>query len=307
MDAIDAPGDALQRALRAAIDETRAASSAWRPAVAAYLFDEGLAPLHAALAAQGPVDPRLVEAAWRLMLETVATRRFGVSGPSWRAAADYPDRYYPIVWLDIVPRCLPRAAPDDRLALLTMLFNLGENLTRHARAAANAVAERLAALGPALAADPRTHLAEALAAVGLIADEQPPPSTWRRAEHHSVFDCAAIEPGFLPDAIAAVAGRRFIVVDAPRAVALHLDATAQGLVCRGRGGVAAFEVGGRVALGDVVLGLDRRTVRWRRGDEERVLGELDGVAPAALAANAQGDLVVVDAASTHLGFFRARA
>ncbi|MCB9529233.1 MAG: hypothetical protein H6701_12770 [Myxococcales bacterium] len=49
--------DALHAALRAAIDETRAASSAWRPAVAAYLFDAGLAPLHAALAAQGRSTP----------------------------------------------------------------------------------------------------------------------------------------------------------------------------------------------------------------------------------------------------------
>ena len=241
------------------------------------------------------------------MLETVATRRFGVSGPSWRAVADYPDRYYPLLWLDLLPRCLPAAMPADRMKLLTMLFNLGENVTRHARAAANTVAEQLAAAGAALAVHPEVHISAALASVGLIADDHPPPLRWRRVEALAAFDCAAIEPGFLPDAIAAGVGRRFVVVDGTRAVALHLDATAQGLVCRGRGSVVASVGSDRIALGDVELCLDRRSLRWQRAGERRTLGLLDAIAPAAFAANALGDLVVVDAASTHLGLLRARA
>lgn len=299
--------ETLRRALRAAVDELRAASSAWRPAVAAYLFDAGLAPLHAALAARGAVDPRLIEATWRLMLETVATRRFGVSGPAWQAAADYPDRYYPILWLDLLPRCLPAAAPAERMRLLTMLFNLGENLGRHARAAANAVAEHLAAAGPALALDPRDHISTALAAVGLIADERPPPAAWRRAEPEAAFDCAAIEPGFLPDAIIAGPGRRFAVVDGSHGIALHLEVTGHGLVCRGRGAALALADEPAAALDGVVLALDRRALTWRRGDERRALAVVDAVAPAAVAANANGDLVVVDAASTWLELWRARA
>jgi len=297
----------LHAALRAAVDELRAASSAWRPAVAAYLFDAGLTPLHTALAATGAVDPRLIEATWRLMLESVATRRFGVSGPAWQTAADYPDRYYPILWLDLLPRCLPAAAPADRMRLLTMLFNLGENLGRHARAAANAVAEALAAAGPALAADPRATIADALAAVGLIADERPPPAAWRRADPCAAFDCATIEPGFLPDAIAAGPGRRFAVVDGTHGIALHLEVTGTGLVCRGRGAAFVIPAATPDGLDGVALTLDRRSLCWRRGDERRELARIDAIAPAACAANASGDLVVVDAASSWLGLWRARA
>ncbi|MCB9529232.1 MAG: hypothetical protein H6701_12765 [Myxococcales bacterium] len=183
-----------------------------------------------------------------------------------------------------------------------MLFNLGENLGRHARAAANAVAERSPRSAPRFAADPRTHSPKRSPPSGSSPMSAPQHLAPRRAPGR--VRLRRDRAGFLPDAIAAGAGRRFVVVDAPRAVALHLDATAPGLVCRGsRRGVRGPAASRSTASRSPRPPHGALAPRRQSGE----LARIDGVAPAALAANAQGDLVVVDAASTHLGFFRARA
>lgn len=294
----------LRAELRAAVDAVRAASSAFRPAVAAYLFDAGLAPLHAALGRVGPVDTELVAATWRLMLETVATRRFGVSDDRWRGADDYPDRYYPVLWLDIVPRCLPAIAPSGRLDALAMLFNLGENLP--SRAIANAVAARLVADLDRLTADPRAAVAATLDAVGLLAADCDPPTDWRRIERRAAFDCARVDADFAPEDVVAGPGRAFAVVDRRRDVVIHLDASIDGLVYRGRGGAERGAVAADARVDDVVVRLAGRALCWHRGDERRTLGHATATAPSAVAANARGDILIVDAASTHVELWRAR-
>lgn len=294
------PDEALHGALRAAVEATRAASSAWRPAVAEYLFRHGLAPLHAALAGRGPVPHPLVEGVWRLMLETVATRRFGVSTDAWRAG-DYPDRYFPLVWLDLLPARLPAVAPEQRMAAVAALFNLGERLPR---SVATPVARRLVAEGHAFAADPLGALRRLSREAGLLGDGQAP-TGWRRLVEQGVFDCAQVDPRFLPGAIAAGPERRFVVVDALRPVALHLDIDSGGPVCRATGAAPPAVTPERaVELDGVRLTFDRRALRW-----QGALGAghhpLDGVAPAALAANPAGDVLWVDAASTRVRWLRA--
>lgn len=295
---------ALRAELLAAVDEVAAASSAFRPAVAAYLFDAGLVPLHAALGRAGAVDGGLLTATWRLMLETVATRRFGVSDDRWRGADDYPDRYYPTLWLDVVPRCLPALPPDARLVALATLFNLGENLP--GRAIANAVAARLVADVARLADDFRATIAAALDAVGLLTTEGDPPGLWRRVERRASFDCARVDVDFAPDDAVAGPGRAFAVVDRRRGAVIHLDVSIDGLTYRGRGGLDHGLVPADAEVDDVVLGLDGRTLRWTRADARRTLGELTSTAPASVAANARGDILVVDAASTHVELWQAR-
>lgn len=297
-----APGE-LHAALRAAVEATRAASSAFRPAVAEYLYARGLAPLYDRLVAAGDRSPgALVTGVWRLMLETVATRRFGVSSERWRAG-DYPDRYFPLVWLDVLPRCLPAMASDRRAAAVAALFNLGERLPR---STANALAEQLVARADAFVAAPDATLHHIAEELGLLGFAALPPAAWRRLHADAPFDCAQADPGFLPGAVAAGPGRRFVVVDALRPVALHLVAGPRGLVCRARGAAPpAVEATRALRFGEVEVALERRAITWRSGSTAHTLAEVDAVAPAALAANDTGDVVVIDAASTRVRWLRA--
>lgn len=296
----------LSEALRAAVRDVAATSSAWRPEVAAYLFDHALAPLYARLVTAGEGDPVLIAGVWRLMLASVATRRCGVSTDDWQRAEDYPDRYFPTLWLNIVPSLVPASPPGERLARVSALFNLGENLPARQRAAANAVAARLAAAGGDLAADFEGCVGRALADLGIIDAERGAPSSWRRMMPRPPFDCAAVDPGFLPDAVAIAEGRRVVVVDRRRGTALHLDAAGPALVCVGQGAAPpAIEPRRSVKLGAVELRLDGRAVMARVGQRTRRLGRIEAIAPAALGVGPDGDLVIVDAASAHVQWWRA--
>ncbi len=293
-----ADGD-LHDALRAAVRSTRAASSAYRPAVAEYLYRRGLAPLFDRLAADGPPPRRLIEGIWRLMLETVATRRFGVSTDDWRSGG-YPDRYFPLIWLELVPRRLPQMAPAARAGAVTALFNLGEKLPR---AAANPVAERLVERGAAFAVDPEGILRSTLRAAGVLGAAAV--AGWRRLVEQPAFECRDVDPDFLPGAVLAAPARRFVVVDALRPVALHIGVGPDGLGCRSTGAAPpSIEPIRSVELDRVRLTLEGRTIAWR-GRDGRGAHPLDGVAPAALAANAEGDVLWIDAASTRVRWLRA--
>lgn len=293
----DAPD--LRTTLGDALDALRAASSAYRPAVAEYLYRRGLAPLHAALARCGPPPPALIEDIWKLMLETVATRRFGVSTDDWRSGG-YPDRYFPIVWLDLLPARLPAVAASRRMAVVAALFNLGERLPR---TVANPVADRLCARGAAFAADPLGTLRAVLVELDLLGASAA--TGWARLVEQTPLDCLLVDPDFLPGAIAAGPERRFVLVDAVRPVALHLVVGPEGLRI---GAVGAAPPGllptRAVELPRVSLRLEGRAIRWQgpAGDRHHPVG---GVAPAALAANEQGDVLLVDAASTRVRWLRA--
>ena len=74
-----------------------------------------------------------------------------------------------------------------------------------AKGAANAVAARLAAAGEALTADFEGYLGRVLAELGVIEAERGAPAGWRRLVPRPPFDCAAVDPEFLPDAVAIAA------------------------------------------------------------------------------------------------------
>ncbi|MCA9538665.1 MAG: hypothetical protein KC620_07235 [Myxococcales bacterium] len=297
------PVESLRAALEAALADTVARSSAYRPAVAAYLYERGLVPLYGALAGQGEVDAALIEGVWRLMLDSVATRRFGVSSDAWRAADDYPDRYFALLWLDILPAALPACAADRRLALAATLFNLGENLPPQARRAANGIAWRLHDQAKALAAAPEAVIEQALIAEGLIAGRATP-ARWQRIAGLTVLDLSAHDADFVPTAIAALDEGRFVVLDGRRAVALGLALVGDRLECTGPTPPPALDARRDATLGAVRVRLDDRQLRWQAGDETRLLGEIEAIAPAAIAADASGAVVLVDAASTHLQVLR---
>lgn len=293
------PSAGLHAALRAAVRATRAASSAYRPAVAEYVYRQGLAPLFDALAVDGPPPRALIEGIWRLMLETVATRRFGVSTDDWRSGG-YPDRFFPLIWLELLPRRLAAVAPEARGAVVAALFNLGEKLPR---SAANPIAERLVQRGARFAADPEGTLRAVLREAGLLGAASV--AGWQRLSEQPPFECRAVDPDFLPGAVMAAPERRFVVVDALRPVALHLGVGPDGLGCRSTGAAPPSIEPRRVAeLESVRLALEGRVLGWS-GADGRGSRPLDGVAPAALAANAEGDVLWIDAASTRVRWLRA--
>ena len=110
-----APSPALLAALHETLLSGERQSSAVRPEIAGYLLDHGLAPLHAALSAAGESPDALCAEVWRLMLATVSARRFGVSTDAWRENDDYPDRYFPLLWLTLVPAALPASSVAMRV------------------------------------------------------------------------------------------------------------------------------------------------------------------------------------------------
>lgn len=289
----------LRARLRHAVESVRLASSAYRPAVAEYLYRRGLAPLYDRLAEQGEPPRALVEGVWRLMLETVATRRFGVSSDHWRGGG-YPDRYFPLVWLELLPRWLPAVSPVERTAAVAALFNLGERLPR---AAANPVAEALVERGPAFAADPAGTVQAALVDLGLIG--RAAAVGWRRLVEQAIFDCVQVDPEFLPGAVVAASERRFVVTDALRPTALHLAIGPDGLGVQATGAAPPDVRAARsVQFPRVSLRLERRALAWS-GPAGAFTQPVDGVAPAAIAANEQGDVLWIDTASTRIRWLRA--
>jgi hypothetical protein len=289
----------LTEALRRVVDETVATRAAWRPAVAAYLYEEGLAPLYAGLAAEGPVSEALVEAVWRLMLDTMGSRRFGVSSDHWRAD-DYPDRFFPILWLDVVPHALPAAPAAERLALAVRLFNLGEHLTGRARAVANRVAGDLARSPASLSTTLEAVVRASLEDAGVWQPAAPPPARWKGLRPVARFDLSLADPAFVPDAVEALGGRRFRVRDAVRPASVVLQVVGAELrVVEGSDEPA-------VPL-EVSLALHGGAVVWAHKGRRRTLAALDLIAPGGVAANALGDVVVVDGASAFVRLLRVSA
>lgn len=303
-----APSPALLAALHEALRSGERQSSAVRPEIAGYLLDHGLAPLHAALGAAGESPDALCAEVWRLMLASVSARRFGVSTDAWRENDDYPDRYFPLLWLTLVPAALPAMPAAERLPCVAALFNLGEQLSGPLRATGNRLMAGLAAAPERLAPAWRAALERAMVQAGLLAPSVTPPSAWRTYTPVARFDFTAVEPAFLPDAAVAAEARAFRVGSAAGVGVLLADSG--GLTLLGVSPGTSPEPATALALAGGRLYLAGRRLMWQPAPAAAPLclaESLPLVAPAALAANEAGDVLLVDAASAHVTLGRCGA
>lgn len=271
---------ALHESLGQALSQAHRTYAAFRPEVAEYLFERGFKKTEAAL---GEGHDALLSALFRLQMESIGSRGFGVSNDGWRHNAGWPDRYFPILWLDLIPRLLPLLPSERRLSALTLLFNLGENLVVVAPSLAGAVAEALVRGVPTIAREGVESAAiAALAELGIVPRE----ALAARASPTGLvklatFSLATWDPLFIPAAVGFDAEGAFWVADRVRAIALHLTRTGSSAQLVGR--VATERVRepqllplhqGRLAIGDTgVVTCDGATI-----------GQVDprGVAGAAL-------------------------
>jgi hypothetical protein len=207
------------------IDRARRTYAAWRPEVAEYLFTHGFRPAAEGLAG-APDREVILEHLWTLHLESIGTRMFGVSTDDWRQNPAYPDVYFPIVWLDVVPRLLPKLAPDKRLSTLAALFNLGENLVVANRALGGIVAQALVEGIDELPTEgPEPIVFDVLVDLGLVPKEAGKGRRHRRAAAVSRLETRAPFRADDSDPLLVPADVRFegsvgVVVDARRPLAL---------------------------------------------------------------------------------------
>jgi hypothetical protein len=303
-----APSPALLAALHETLLSGERQSSAVRPEIAGYLLDHGLAPLHASLSADGESPDALCAEVWRLMLASVSARRFGVSTDAWRENDDYPDRYFPLLWLVLVPAALPAMPAVERLPCVAALFNLGEQLSGPLRATGNRLMAGLAGAPGALAPAWRAALERAMVQAGLLALSVTPPAAWRTYTPVARFDFAAVEPAFLPDTAVAAEARAFRVGSTAGVGVLLADSG--GLTLLGVSPGAPAEATTTLDLAGGRLSLDGRRLMWRPPGAAQALclaESLPLVAPAALAANEAGDVLLVDAASAQVTLGRCGA
>ena len=302
------PSAALVAGLREMLVTHERRSSAVRPEVVGYLVEHGLAPLHAGLAARGETPDALCAEVWRLMLASVEARRFGVSSDAWTRNEDYPDRYFPLLWLGLVPQVVPPMAPGERLPFVTALFNLGEQLGGPLRATANRVMGALGERLEAVSRNWRAVLEGAMVDAGLLAVSVTPPSAWQRVESLGHFDFATVDAALLPEAVETTDARGFRiglsagVPNSAGTTALLLAGNA-GLsllsLAQGVGPLPAREV----AVGGGHLRLDVRRLLWAPpgGLPVRCLQtQVPALVPAALAANLAGDVLLLDAVSARV-------
>lgn len=321
--------ESLVDTLRAELEASQKRSSALRPEVAAYLFERSLRGHHSALCLAGLSASETgaeLRTLWRLMLESVSTRRFGLSSDVWRlsddrngpglapsgpirgafdALADYPDRFFPLLWLDLLPALGGRTnaiSAAERLAFITALFNLGEKLDGPLRAAGNRVMERLCRLSGAALDDWRSVLHAALTEAGLV--EPPParPEAFRRFTLVGHLDLSPVDPDFLPDAVAVLGPRGFTVGDPNLCAVAVVLAQAGGLSFVSLENDIPPPAELKAALGPCELRLDGRSLHFTApGLAPLCLAtDLPLLAPRAMAANVAGDVVLVDAASARL-------
>lgn len=289
-------------ALRAELEARGRASSQVRPEVVDYLLGRGLAPLHEALAKRGDPDATC-QAVWRLMLSSVEARRFGVSTDAWSTHDDYPDRYFPLLWLRLLPSLLPALPADEGLACAAALFNLGEKLCGPLRATGNRLMAGLAERPAALLPDWRRGLEDALVRFGLLDVPPLPPEAWRGFDVVGTFDFRPVEADFLPGSVEAGEARSFRVGD-PELLAVGLllaDQAGLSLVSLDTAAPPPARLASAVPGGRVTLDRRRLLFTPANGGAPRCLcPDVPLLAPAAVAANAAGDLLLVDAASAHV-------
>jgi len=276
------------------LEDARRTWAAWRPEVAEYLFERGFRRTEAALP-KGPDTTVLLHAVFRLQMESIGARTFGVSNDAWRDNPGWPDRYFPILWLELIPALLPVLPEERRLGELVALFNLGENLVLVAPSLGGLVAEGLVTRRDSLVHDGVERVAlDVMVELGIVpASAVPTRAPTRPTALRSIarVSLGQFEPTLVPAAVSFSAEGAVQVADALRPLALQL-------------GLPSAQLLGRVSL-DRVLVPRALPLSMPLGDEilmvavdgavthgARALGHIDprGVFGAAL--GAQGVLAI---------------
>jgi hypothetical protein len=286
---VDAASDDLARALERSLDQAQRAYAAYRPEVARYLFERGLRRTAEALGRTNDHEDRdaLLTRVFRLQLETIGSRAFGVSSDRWRDDPTYPDRYFPVIWLDVLPALLPLLPPERRLPTVVGLFNLGENLVVAAPSLGGLVADALSASVDAIAREGLERVAlAAMARLGIlpaeaVCERQP----FTGVERLAVVSVASWEPTMIPGALSFVSEATLRVADRRQPFALQLGIAGAAVRLVAREPLAAVpEV---VTLPAHGVSRDG-TVTW----EGRELGRIDPRGVASVAASPGGLLAV---------------
>lgn len=289
---------ALARALHRTLDDARRAYAAFRPEVALYLFDRGLRASADALPAGSDRDV-LIDRLWRLQLESIGARTFGVSTDAWRTNPAYPDRYFPLVWLDLVPKILPLLPAHGRLPAVVALFNLGENLVLAAPSAAGLVAEAMLAETDAIAREGVESVAlSAMVRLGVLPAPGPgegpargsSAAAWTRVVPLAVVSVAAWEPSLIPGAIEWTGDSTVRVADRTRPLALDLAVAGSSARLVGRERLAAVLDPSALPIGDeagIAIAADG-SVRHRG----RAVGRVDPRGIAGVATSPRGLVAV---------------
>jgi len=256
----------LAEVLGRTLDEARRSYAAFRPEVAEYLFERGFRATERALP---PGEEALLHAIFRLQMESIGARTFGVSNDAWRTNPGWPDRYFPILWTDLLPQLLPLLPSERRLPAVIALFNLGENLVTVAPSLGGSVAELLLRDVRAMAArDVHQVAIAALVELGVLprevlrgrADARTEPTSLRSL---GAISTAAWDPEFIPGAVGWASEGTFFVADRVRPAVLHLARAGGGvqLVARTEGvpeaqpsGAFSFTATGEVTHAGRALG-----------------------------------------------------
>lgn len=291
----------LREDLGRTLAEAHRAYAAFRPEVAEYLFERGFKPLEQAL---GPGHDELLVAVFRLQMESIGSRAFGVSTDAWRDNPGWPDRYFPILWLDLAPQLLPMLPPLQRLATLTLLFNLGENLLTVAPTLGGAVAESLLRSVPAIAREGVERAAiTALAELGIV----PRTAIAAGAAPTAVRLLASIplsvwDPMFIPGAVGFDAEGAFYVADRARPIALHLTRAGASAQLVGRLSTGVVREPARLPCVADRLAL---TAVGEVSYDGRVIGRIDPRGVAGAAASPHGLIVIARQFSQHVELWSA--
>ncbi|MGZ3454252.1 MAG: hypothetical protein ACXWUG_32105 [Polyangiales bacterium] len=303
------PSSDLESSLAATLDDARRSYAAWRPEVAHYLFERGLRKTGEALGAD-PARDAILTHVWRLQMESIGTRMFGVSTDAWRDNPAYPDRFFPIVWIDLVPKLLPRLPDDKRLPALIALFNLGENLVTAAPSLGGLVAEALVNEWEAIVAEGVEPVAlTALVDLGIVPEAAAPrrkisPSAWRRVVPLAIANVATWEPTLIPGAVGITDEGTIWVADRTRPFALQLAAGGSSVQLVAR--VTRERVTDPQPLpcssATLSIGADGSV---RAG--EKSLGHIDPRGIAGVATGSQGTIVVSRRFSQRVELYVARA
>jgi hypothetical protein len=309
----------LSHDLARVLEGARRSYAAFRPEVAAYLFEHGWKPTANALP-PGPHRGKLLENLWHLQLESIGSKMFGVSTDAWRDNPAYPDRYFPIVWLDIVPKLLPRLPPERQLPTLVSLFNLGEHLVIGARSVGALVAEAVASdLESAAREGVEAVVLSAMVDLGLIPKEAAP----RRAPRTPAFDrieslpplqLADFDARFLPAAVG-FDEKVWWVADRTRPLAFAFSDGGDRPQLLERRALGHVDEGAPPSLpyvlswdqGRIEVWADGRIAFGAAGSEVRAIGAIDLRALAGLAVGSEGRLLVTRRFSQRVELYALRS
>lgn len=223
----------LEQRLVQTLEDARRTWAAFRPEVAEYLFEQGFRRT-AAVLPDGLETDALLEALFRLQMESIGSRAFGVSNDGWRDNPGWPDRYFPLVWLSLVPALMPTLPSERRLPELVALFNLGENLVSVAPSLGGLVAEALCARRDAIVQDGVEPVAlEVMVELGIVpASAAPRRRAPRGLRLIAKIPLATWEPDVVPGALSFTAESTLSIADARAPVSLIVGLPAAQLLGR---------------------------------------------------------------------------